>query len=200
MVATPLPPRPDFEAIEAAAPQSADHRTLVLALIGNLVFCWSNNESLFIYVLMLLLNTDQAAAAVVFATLNTTRARLDLIQRLARLRISDAAIEKALARLIDRFNDCTRIRNEFNHCMYSVDSRGEITHTQSLRIVETRTRLQFGEIKPVDEQRIKALTDATSELRRLNRDIWDFLPRLQAHLERTRGASEQTRDGSSSPS
>jgi hypothetical protein len=45
---THLPPRPNFEAIEAAALESADRRTMLLALIGHLVFSWSNNESLFI--------------------------------------------------------------------------------------------------------------------------------------------------------
>jgi hypothetical protein len=199
MVAAPLPPRPDFEAIEAAALQSTDRRTRILALIGNMVFSWSNNESLFIYILMLLLNTDQASAAIVFATLNTTRARLDLVQRLARLKISNPAMEKALSRLIERFNECTRIRNEFNHCMYSVDDHGQITHTQSMRIVETRTRLQFGETKPVDDQRIKEMTEAIRELRQLNRDIWDFLPRLQEHLDRTNRESRQSKGTSASP-
>src|SRR5688500_19386818 len=84
-----LPPRPDFETMEAAAPASAERRTSILALIGNLVFSWSNNESLFIYVLMLLLRTDQTAAALVFATLNTTRARLELVQRMAKTTITD---------------------------------------------------------------------------------------------------------------
>ena len=55
-----------------------------------------NNESLFIYVLMLLLRTDQTAAvALVFATLNTTRARLDLVQRLAKATITDRALLRA---------------------------------------------------------------------------------------------------------
>lgn len=177
-----LPPVPDFEAIEAVAPKSADHRTSILALIGNLVFSWSNNESLFIYLLMLLLKTDQTSAAIVFATLNTTRARLDLIQRLAKVHIHDQKLEKALNELIERFNDCTRIRNEFNHCMYMVDDRGEITHTHSIRIVETRKRLQLGEVRPMDDQRIREMTAATQELKKLNRDIWQFLPRLQSHL------------------
>lgn len=184
-----LPPMPDFEAIEAVAPKSADHRTSILALIGNLVFSWSNNESLFIYLLMLLLKTDQTSAAIVFATLNTTRARLDLIQRLAKVRIQDRALEKDLNNLIERFNECTRIRNEFNHCMYMVDGRGEITHTHSIKIVETRKRLQFGEVRPMDDQRMKEMTAATQELKRLNRDIWHFLPRLQRHLEHTRQAA-----------
>jgi len=86
----------------AVAAASADRRTLVLALIGNLICSWSNNESLFIYVLMILLRTDEASAAVVFATLNTTRARLDLIQRLAKIRVTDKALAKSLTVLIEK--------------------------------------------------------------------------------------------------
>ncbi len=186
-----LPPMPDFKAIEAAAPGSADRRTLILALIGNLVFSWSNNESLFIYVLMLLLETDQASAAVVFATLNTTRARLDLIHRLAKLKIKDPAMEKELDRIIERFNDCTRVRNEFNHCMYTVGSHGEITHSHSLRIIETKNQLRLGDIRPMDDSRLKEMRETTDELKRLNRDIWGFLPRLEAHLSRPKSAQSR---------
>jgi hypothetical protein len=181
-----LPPRPDFESIEAVAPRSADRRTSVLALIGNLVFSWSNNESLFIYLLMILLKTDQTSAAIVFATLNTTRARLDLIQRLAKLQVKDRAISRQLNELIDRFNEYTRIRNEFNHCMYKVSGRGDITHTHSIRIVETRKRLQLGEVKPMDDTRIKEMMETIQGLKALNRDIWDFLPRLEQHLNENR--------------
>jgi hypothetical protein len=86
-VLSQLPPKPDFEALAAAAPASADRRTFILALIGNLIVSWSNNESLFIYVLMILLDTDQSSAAIVFSLRsNTTRARLDLIQRLAKIK------------------------------------------------------------------------------------------------------------------
>lgn len=177
-----LPPKPDFESIEAVAPKSADRRTSVLALIGNLVFSWSNNESLFIYLLMILLKTDQTSAAVVFATLNTTRARLDLIQRLAKLHVSDRTVTRTLDQLIERFNEYTRIRNEFNHCMYKVSSRGDITHTHSIRIVETRKRLQLGEVKPMDDARIKEMVETIHGLKTLNRDIWNFLPRLEQHL------------------
>lgn len=155
---------------------------MILALIGNMVFNWSNNESLFIYVLMLLLKIDQASAAIVFATLNTTRARLDLIERLARIKIRDKSLSKELDRLIDRFNDGTHIRNEFNHCMYTVDSGGEISQTQSMRLVQTRNGLRFGETKPLDEARIHEMTEAVREMVQINRDIWDFLPRLEAHL------------------
>jgi hypothetical protein len=182
MTASNLPPKPDFAALDAAASESADRRTTILALIGNLVFNWSNNESLFIYVLMLLLKVDQVSAAIVFATLNTTRARLDLIQRLARIKIKDKALSKELDRVIDRFNDGTHIRNEFNHCMYTVDGNGAISQTQSMRLVQTRSTLRFGETKPLDDARIEEMAEAVREMAKINRDIWDFLPRLEAHL------------------
>lgn len=181
---TELPPTPDFDAIEAAAPRSAGRRARLLTLIGNLAFSWSNNESLLIYVLMVLLRTDQASAAVVFATLNTTRARLDLIQRLAKLQIRDRALHRALTAVIDRFNECTRVRNEFNHCMYTVNGRGDITHTQSMRIVETRAALRFGEIRPVDAERVEEIVKTIQELTKINREIWKLLPRLNKHVQR----------------
>ncbi len=177
-----LPPKPDFAAIEAAAHQSANRRTFILAVIGNLVYGWSNNESMFIYMLMLLMNTDEASAAIVFATLNTTRARLDLVERLAKIKIRDKAISKALEKIVTRFNELTRIRNEFNHCMYTVGEQGEITHTRSLRLQEVRGQLQLGIVRNMDDARIKEMTDAIRNQTQLNRDIWDFLPRLQAHL------------------
>lgn len=185
MASSQLPPKPDFEALAALAPASADRRTLILALIGNLVSSWSNNESLFIYVLMILLRTDQASAALTFATLNTTRARLDLIQRLAKIAIRDKSLEKTLSKIIERFNESTQVRNEFNHCMYIVDASGQITHTQSMRIVQTKNSLQFGEMKPMDEARLKGMVKTTKEMTLINRDIWDFLPRLENHLHST---------------
>jgi hypothetical protein len=61
MFVSKLPPKPNFDMLAAAAPASADRRTFVLALIGNLICSWSNNESLFIYVLMILQRTDEAS-------------------------------------------------------------------------------------------------------------------------------------------
>jgi Asp-tRNA(Asn)/Glu-tRNA(Gln) amidotransferase C subunit len=177
-----LPPKPDFAAIEAAAPKGTGRRMVTLTLIGNLVHCWSNNESLFIYILMLLLETDEASAAVVFGTLNTTRARIDLIERLAKLKIKDKAVEKKLDDIIERFSETTRLRNEFNHCMYVVDEHGEITHTNNMRVQEVRGQLQLGVVRPMDDERLRELQESIRAMTGLNRDIWNFMAVLQAHL------------------
>jgi Asp-tRNA(Asn)/Glu-tRNA(Gln) amidotransferase C subunit len=178
-----LPPKPDFAAIEAAAHGSANRRTFIMALIGNLVYSWANNESMFIYVLMVLMNTDEASAAVVFTTLNTTRARLDLVERLARIKIRDKSIQKALERIITQFNELTKLRNEFNHCMYTLNERGEITHTHSIRMQDVKGKLQLGVVRKMDDARINDILAAVRDMTKLNREIWDFLPRLQGSLQ-----------------
>jgi len=183
--ATLLPPRPDFAAIEKAARDTAADRQNLMTLIGQLVFSWSNNESLLIYVLMLLLKTDERSAAVVFSTLNTTRARLDLVRRLSLLHLHDRAVRAEIDKTIELFNDANRIRNEFMHAMYLVNEHGEITHTQMLRFIERKGRVSFGDRQPIDAKRIKALIDVDDRLRQLNRQLWDLLPRLQAAMAST---------------
>jgi len=182
MAHSQLPPTPDFGAIETEALKHADRQTMILALIGNLVFSWSNNESMFIYVLMILLDSDEATAAIVFATLNTTRARIDLIQRLASVKVTDLETARSLAALIRQFNSCTRQRNEFNHCMYALNERGEITHLQSMRIEEGRGRIRFGSTRKLDDAAIQQMVELIERMKTLNRDIWAFLPRLQASI------------------
>lgn len=177
-----LPPPPDFDALARAAEGSVEGRTQVLSLIGHLVFSWSNNESLFIYVLMVLLETDEVSAAIVFATLNTTRARLDLVQRLAKAKVTDRALASELDALVARFSRQTKLRNDLNHSMYTVDAAGEITHTRLMKLEERRGGLAFGRVREMDRARIAELAEAIREHGALNRDLWAFLPRLEAHL------------------
>jgi hypothetical protein len=179
-----LPPKPDFDAIESAARETVASRSNLLSLIGQLVFSWSNNESLLIYVIMLLLETDEPSAAVVFSTLNTTRARMDLVRRLTMIKVGDAKTRADLEELADRFTEANRVRNEFMHAMYSVNAKGEITHTHVLRFVSKNGRVSFGEQQAIDKVRIDAVIQTCADLRRLNRELWDLLPRLQKAIGR----------------
>jgi len=169
--------------MEAAVPKSGGRRTVILTLIGSIAYCWSNNESLFIYVLMLLMQTDEASAAIVFGTLNTTRARIDLVDRLAKIKIRDPAIADVLFDILERFNESTKLRNEFNHCMYALGAEGEITHTSHMRLHEKKGQLQLGIVRPMDDERINELKAAVAEMTQLNRDIWELLGVLQNYFE-----------------
>jgi hypothetical protein len=186
-----LPRQPDFAAVEAAAPAYTDRQNQILAQIGTLGLGWSNDESIFVYVLMVLLDTDDVSAAIVFSTLNTTRARIDLIRRLATVKITDPSVALGLTRLIKRFDACTSIRNEYNHCVYSLNDRGEITHTQAMRVQEHKGALSIGVVKAMDDERLKEIAETNKQLKKLNRDLWAFLPLLKQHIgERPRYRAE----------
>jgi hypothetical protein len=180
-----LPDRPAFEEIEKAAAATAQDRNAFFQLIGQLVFSWSNNESMLVYVLMLLLGTDEQAAAAVFATLNTTRARLDLVRRLVILKIPEGPLRRDLEALAEGLAEASRVRNELLHAMYAVDGDGRITHTQAMRFVEKRGRLSFGDRQPVDQARMAELKKIGQSLQSLNRVLWDLLPRLREALSRS---------------
>ncbi len=177
-----LPPPPDFAQLSSAARRRSSRSTRLLALMGNLMFSWSNNESLLIYVIMLLLRTSEVNAAIVYATLNTSRARLDLVRRLAKTNLTDPAIRAALDDVIERFIACNRLRNEFSHSMYALDADGDIAQMRALRITETRRRISFGEATSFDDRRIGELVRLLRDLARLNRDLWTLLPRLRATM------------------
>ncbi|MDX5593157.1 hypothetical protein [Pseudovibrio sp. SPO723] len=176
---TKLPPTPDFASIEAAADQTSEQRTRFLAQIGTLNFSWSNNESLFVYVMMLLLGIDQKSAAIIFFTLNTSRARLDLVARLSKANLRNEAVRKELTSLIRKFEKVTRIRNELNHCMFTLSDQGAITHTHSMRITETKDQVFLGRVRPVNAKRFQEIDETIANLKSFNRDFWSFLPKLE---------------------
>jgi hypothetical protein len=185
-MATRIPPSPNFKAMEDAAPSSAGQRHDIVAHVGNLVFTWSNNESLFIYLLQILLETDFEAAAITFVTLNTTRARLDLVRRLTKLRVRDPEIVQKVEKLIERFNDCTKLRNELNHSIYELDASGCITHSSELRVSEAKDGLRLASRRPFDAARIRQIEGTVRKLTKLNRDLWAFMPELERALRKRR--------------
>ncbi|MEP3275753.1 MAG: hypothetical protein ABJN26_16385 [Stappiaceae bacterium] len=180
-----IPPSPDFENLDTISHETAGRRNLILGLMGNISYCWSNNESMFIYIIMALMGTDETSAAIIFATLNTTRARVELVERLAKAKLTDPELGKELRRIVRVFNECTKIRNEFNHSMFKVNELGDITHTQSMRVQMRGDNLSFGELKEIDGRRLREIGNTIKRLVRLNREIWRFLPLLQAEMSQT---------------
>ncbi|WP_068083737.1 hypothetical protein [Polycladidibacter stylochi] len=170
---------PDFDELDRVAPSKAGRRNLLFGLIGNISYSWSNNESMFIYILQYLMRTDEITATIVFGTLNTTRARLELVERLANAKLNDPATAKELRRIIRLFNQSTKMRNEFNHSMFRLNEEGDITHTHSMRIQRKNGELSLGEVKAIDDARIHGMAKAIEQMVQLNREIWKFLPKLK---------------------
>jgi len=143
-----------------------------LLLIGKLNYSWTNTESLLIHLIAGLSDMDKEIATVVFLTLNTTRARIDMVERLAKLgRVQTTERERILA-LTGRIQRQAALRNRYNHCIYAFDNDGENPRSILMRIADRKDKLMMGQVNDLDAAAAQAVEAAITELKLINQDIW----------------------------
>lgn len=140
--------------------------------VGQLNFNWTNTESLLIHLIAGLADTDKEVAMVIFLTLNTTSARLDLVDRLAKLARTPAEQRDAVLSLTARFRKESTLRNKFNHCIYSFSPDGGPLNTIMMRIADRKDRILVGKQEVADAQEVARIDASIDRLRQLNLDIW----------------------------
>ena len=149
----------------------------LMQLTGQMNYLWTNTESLLIHIVAGLAGTSKDVAVVIFLTLNTTRARIDLVERLAKM--DPREVEER-----DEVLDCTRalsrlagVRNRFNHCIYSLDAESGAAQTILMRIADRKTDIRMGRIDPIDAAEIAHVEATLGEIAELNRRIWELIRR-----------------------
>ncbi|WP_281857393.1 hypothetical protein [Litoreibacter halocynthiae] len=143
-----------------------------LLLIGKLNYSWTNTESLLIHLIAGLSGMDKEIATVVFLTLNTTRARIDMVERLSKLeRIKPEERSRILA-LTGRIQRQSALRNRYNHCIYAFDSDGENPRSILMRIADRKDKLMMGQVNALDAAAAEDVEAAITELKSINRDVW----------------------------
>jgi len=147
----------------------------VLMLVGKLNYTWTNTESLFIYLIAHLLSTNKEAATVIFLTLNTTRARIDLLERLAKIRSTTPETRSAVLKITNRMTREQRLRNKYNHCIYSFDETGSIASTQLMRIVDMDDNLKYGKVEALDDDEMRRIQSSIDAVIDVNKSIWSFI-------------------------
>jgi hypothetical protein len=147
----------------------------LLLLIGKLNYAWTNTESLLIYLMAFLMRSGKDVAIVTFLTLNTSRARLELIERLLRLESTDRDLRARLTPLVSRMKAGARVRNKYNHCIYSFDEHGEVEAMQLLRIADYGDTLKYGKIEMLGDAEIESINQVISEIISINKSIFDFI-------------------------
>jgi hypothetical protein len=146
-----------------------------LMLLGRLNYSWTNTESLLIHFIAGLARTDKDTAVVLFLTLNTTRARVDLVERLAKLdRVPEAEREAVLA-LTRRMLRLAGLRNTYNHCIYAFDARSGDLATIRMRVADRRKEIKVGEITALDEATLRDIEASLGDLARLNTEVWGHI-------------------------
>lgn len=146
-----------------------------LLQVGKLNYAWTNTESLLIHFIAGLVRTDIETATVIFLTLNTSRARMDLVNRLSKLGKIAKEEQGQILALTDRIQKVGRLRNRYNHCIYAFDSNDEVSHTILMRIADRKDAIKMGQTEAVKEDSTQGIAAAISELDKINRESWAFL-------------------------
>ena len=149
----------------------------VLLLLGQLNYTWTNTESLLIHMIAGLAGVDKETAIVIFLTLNTTRARIDLVERLTKMQKTPPACRTEVLEATRRLSEEAKLRNKYNHCIYSFDPDSGLGLTQSMRIFESKDEIKYGKIEKLDEQEIGRIRESITSLTGINRMFWDITER-----------------------
>ncbi|WP_413220925.1 hypothetical protein [Tritonibacter mobilis] len=146
-----------------------------LLLVGRLNYAWTNTESLLIHLIAGLAEVDKETATIIFLTLNTTRARIDLVERLSKLdRVSADERDPVLA-LTGRIQRQSALRNRYNHCIYAFDPENGNLHTILMRIADRKDTLKIGQSTPLNDAAAEDIETAISELTAINHGIWQVI-------------------------
>jgi len=150
----------------------------LILLVGRLNYMWTNTESLLIHLIAGLSGTNKDVAVIIFLTLNTTRARIDLVERLAKMDGRPAEIRDPVLKHTQRLSKLSAIRNRYNHCIYSFDAESGNPKTILMRIADRKTDIKLGREDTVDEDAIREIEKIVADLSAANRDIWRLIGQL----------------------
>lgn len=146
----------------------------VLLRVGRLNYSWSNTESLLIHLLSGLTGMAKDAAVVVFLSVNSTRGRIEMVERLAKLRLPPGQQLQEILALTDRFSKLSALRHQYNHSIWSFQEDGSIS-TILMRIADRRDKIRMGRKQSLDQGQLARLDQELEAMSQLNLNIWKFL-------------------------
>jgi hypothetical protein len=146
----------------------------ILLLVGQLNYTWTNTESLLIHMIAGLAKVDKETAIVIFLTLNTTRARVDLVERLTKMQKTPAECRNDVLEATRRLSEQAKLRNKYNHCIYSFDPDSGQGLTQLMRIFDSKDEVKYGKVEALDDQEVVRIKECIASLVAINRTLWDI--------------------------
>ncbi|AWC22798.1 hypothetical protein WHT83_22490 [Aminobacter sp. P9b] len=147
----------------------------VLLTVGQLNYTWTNTESLLIYLIAGLAKVDKETAIIIFLTLNTTRARLDLVERLAKMAKTPLPCREAVLAVSEQLTHQGKLRNKYSHCIYSFDETGTRASTQLMRIFDSKDSVRYGKNEELDDNEMHRISASIEAIRDINRQIWKIV-------------------------
>jgi hypothetical protein len=153
----------------------------------NLITSWANCESWFIDVLAVLLRTDQERAAAILYSIVSTRARVELVQRLGIMCLPTADLVRRLNRICKGFKKVTTLRNTLCHSQYSWYGPAEgwdaIKGFSQFNFAKSNfDGTNYREETELDDDFLKELRDAIIKVNGINRQLRRFKVRVAGRV------------------
>lgn len=159
--------------VKAATPKTEFNE--LLSLLGRLNYVWTNTESVLIHIIAGLARTDTDTATLIFLTLNTTRARLNLVERLAKLEREPASLRDEILGLTKRLAKALALKNRYNHCIYAFDTEDGSAQAILMRVQDTAKEIRYGKSQAVDADTIERTRRALDDLKDINAHLWAII-------------------------
>lgn len=147
----------------------------LLLLIGRLNYAWTNTESLLIHLIAGLARTDKDRAIIIFLTLNTTRARVDVVERLAKLEDTPENQKTRVLAFTQAMMKYSGLRNRYSHSIYAFDPESGDARTIMMRIADRKDGLKMGRSDVIDATAIGDIENAIADLSELNKSCWRII-------------------------
>ncbi|MES0812318.1 hypothetical protein ABLO27_22705 [Roseibium sp. SCPC15] len=148
-----------------------------LTLVGRLNYTWTNTESLLIHMIAGLTGVRKDMATVIFLTLNTSRARIDLVERLVKMEGQDPDLRAEVLELTQSMHKTLKLKNKYNHCIYSFDNEGRNASTILMRISDHKDAIKFGKTSPINKREISLVKETILKTETVNKGLWNFFRR-----------------------
>ncbi|MEP2703987.1 MAG: hypothetical protein ABJQ71_08460 [Roseibium sp.] len=145
-----------------------------LSLVGRLNYTWTNTESLLIHMIAGLAGVTKEVATIIFLTLNTSRARIDLVERLVKMDNQAKDLKDEVLELTSSMSKTLKLKNKYNHCIYSFDCEGRNASTVLMRISDRKNEIEYGKTSPINNREISLVKETISKTQNVNKALWGF--------------------------
>lgn len=159
-----------------------EHNSGPALAIGGLIIACANNESVFMAMIQAFISGGDHSAAIVWHSLRTATARMELLERLAREQLVEhAELVKEIKQCIKAFKGLSRLRNFLAHGTYNYDKDLYLRSVTGMAFTEDGYPLT-SETKQIDRATMNEIAHGTVEFAKLNQRLWAVVPKIEDAL------------------
>jgi hypothetical protein len=156
----------------------------MLICIGKLIAEWSNCESMFYAVFFCLSGRPNGNADVVWASVLSTRRRMEMISHLIRYEQGlDQELAAALQKCLESFRKPTSVRNYYCHSIYNGDEHSTLTSVENWHIANDDDAVIQSKIKVVSKDTINQICCTIDQCVEIGNRTFSLVHKLKDALQ-----------------